>query len=89
MKSVVLVSGGLDSTVLLHHLVARGDEVLGISVDYGQRHLREIECARWQCASLKVSHESVDLSCLKFLLKRFSHLFYDIIDQVLRFIQKE
>lgn len=25
---------------------------------------------------------------LKFLLKRFSHLFYDIIDQVLRYIQK-
>ena len=55
MKTVLIYSGGLDSTVLLYDLLARGDDVLALSVDYGQRHFREIDSAR---ASLATSASS-------------------------------
>ena len=42
-KTVVVFSGGLDSTTLLYHLIALGHEVKAISFDYGQRHRKEIE----------------------------------------------
>ncbi len=41
--AVVALSGGMDSTSLLLHLLARGTRVFGLSFDYGQRHRVEIE----------------------------------------------
>lgn len=52
-SAVVLLSGGLDSSVLLH-AVARGHcagPVHALSFHYGQRHARELECAAQQAAS--------------------------------------
>ncbi len=46
MKAVVLLSGGLDSTVCMSVAAAAGDELYPISFIYGQRHGREIECAK-------------------------------------------
>lgn len=45
-KAVVLLSGGLDSTTLMGIAQADGYEIFPISFDYGQRHRRELECAR-------------------------------------------
>lgn len=45
MRIVVLHSGGLDSTVLLAHLVAGNHECYSFSIDYGQRHRKELEAA--------------------------------------------
>lgn len=42
MKAVVLFSGGLDSTVLASHLLSQGAEVRLLSIDYGQRHAKEL-----------------------------------------------
>ena len=42
MKTVLVYSGGMDSTVLLYHLLANGDSVSTLSVDYGQRHRKEL-----------------------------------------------
>lgn len=42
MRVIVLLSGGLDSTVLLAHLLHEGHEVSAISFDYGQRHRDEL-----------------------------------------------
>ena len=42
MKAVVLFSGGLDSTVLVSHLLSEGAEVRLLSIDYGQRHAKEL-----------------------------------------------
>ena len=42
MKAVVLFSGGLDSTVLACHLLDEGAEVRLLSIDYGQRHAKEL-----------------------------------------------
>ena len=44
MKAVISLSGGLDSTCLLMHLLANGyDEVRAYSFDYGQKHSIELE----------------------------------------------
>lgn len=48
-KIVLALSGGLDSSVLLHMIANEGyDEIHTLTFDYGQRHKREIECAEWQ-----------------------------------------
>ena len=41
--AVVCLSGGMDSTSLLMHLLAAGKNVYGISFDYGQKHRIELE----------------------------------------------
>ncbi|WP_418792144.1 7-cyano-7-deazaguanine synthase QueC [Phosphitispora sp. TUW77] len=46
MKAVVLLSGGLDSTVCMSVAQKEGYEIYPISFDYGQRHNRETECAK-------------------------------------------
>ena len=46
MKAVVLLSGGLDSTVCMAVAKNLGFEAYPISFNYQQRHQREIECAR-------------------------------------------
>ncbi len=45
-KSVVLLSGGLDSSTVLAIARSRGLDVIALTFDYGQRHVREIESAR-------------------------------------------
>ncbi len=48
MKAMVLCSGGLDSTTCLALAVEKygKDEVLALSISYGQKHQKEIEAAR-------------------------------------------
>ncbi|HWR31289.1 MAG TPA: 7-cyano-7-deazaguanine synthase QueC [Negativicutes bacterium] len=46
MKAVVLLSGGLDSTVCMAVAKSRGFDAYPISFNYQQRHQREVECAR-------------------------------------------
>jgi 7-cyano-7-deazaguanine synthase len=45
-KAVVLLSGGLDSATTLAMARAEAFQVATLTVDYGQRHRRELECAR-------------------------------------------
>ena len=68
MKSLVVHSGGMDSTVLLYQLLQAGDEVKALSINYGQRHSRELDGARALCAELGVEHRVADLSGLSDLL---------------------
>ncbi len=46
MKIVLLLSGGVDSAVLLWQYLRDRREVVCLSVDYGQRHRRELDAAR-------------------------------------------
>lgn len=68
MKTVLIYSGGLDSTVLLYHLLREGRETLALSVDYGQRHRRELEYARSVANELGIQHEVADLTGITHLL---------------------
>jgi len=45
-KAVVLSSGGIDSTTAMAIAVQEGYEVYSLSVQYGQRHVVELESAR-------------------------------------------
>ncbi|MBC9868745.1 MAG: 7-cyano-7-deazaguanine synthase QueC [Opitutae bacterium] len=69
MKTVLAYSGGLDSTVLLYHLVAEGGVVSALSVNYGQRHQRELDSARAIATRLGLPHKTIDLSSLGKLLE--------------------
>lgn len=61
MKDSILVySGGMDSTTLLHQEKDR--IALAVSFDYGSNHnAKEIECARWQCEHLGIEHLVIPL----------------------------
>jgi 7-cyano-7-deazaguanine synthase len=61
MKTIAVISGGLDSAVLLYHLLAAGDEVLAFSVNYGQRHVRELEQAAALARRRGLRHEIAEL----------------------------
>ena len=68
MKTVLIYSGGLDSTVLLYHLRAAGQSVHALSVDYGQRHRCELDHAANICRELQVPNPVADLSAIQPLL---------------------
>jgi len=52
-KAVVPISGGMDSTVLLHLAASRYDKIIAVTYDYGQKHRdREINCASFQIESV-------------------------------------
>jgi 7-cyano-7-deazaguanine synthase len=68
VKTVAVVSGGLDSVTLAHHLAARGDTLKLLSVDYGQRHRKELAFALACAGRLGVEHRVADLRSLTPLL---------------------
>lgn len=68
MKTLAIYSGGLDSTVLLYHLREAGHGVHALSVNYGQRHAKELECAADICKGLGIPHQVADLSSIQSLL---------------------
>ena len=45
-RAVVLLSGGMDSATALATAKSDGFDVIALTVDYGQRHRREIEAAK-------------------------------------------
>lgn len=71
IKAICIISGGMDSTTLLHGIVKtniEGNQVFALSINYGQRHVKEIECAAEQCKILGVPHKVIDASVLLSLL---------------------
>lgn len=64
MKKLVLVSGGLDSGVCLAKAVCEDgyENVTALNAYYGQRHKKEIECARTLCDYYGVRLLEMDLS---------------------------
>lgn len=64
MKVVAVVSGGLDSVTMAHHLAEDHDIAAVLSFYYGQRHARELDCAALCAERLAVPHDVVDLSVI-------------------------
>lgn len=55
-KAVCLFSGGLDSTTTLYQAVKEDYKVTALTFYYGQKHNRELDCARQIATDLKVTH---------------------------------
>lgn len=66
MKSVVLLSGGVDSTVSLAWALANQHSPVALSVDYGQRHRRELDSAAKVAQHYGVQHTIVKLDPVLF-----------------------
>tara|TARA_Y100000389_G_scaffold52091_1_gene47891 strand:+ start:19727 stop:20401 length:675 start_codon:yes stop_codon:yes gene_type:complete len=45
-KALILFSGGLDSTTVLHHAISKGYTCTALTIDYCQRHEYEIESSQ-------------------------------------------
>lgn len=67
VKCVVPVSGGIDSTVILHQIAAESNkEIHAVSFNYGQRHFeREMECAIRSCYFKSETHKRINLDFFK------------------------
>ena len=61
-KAICLLSGGLDSTVSLFVARAEGYSPIALSIEYGQRHFREITAARFLTKGLVIPHYFAALS---------------------------
>lgn len=55
-QALVLFSGGQDSTTCLYWAKAMYDEVTALSIDYGQRHINELEAAAKIAKEANVKH---------------------------------
>ena len=66
MKALVLFSGGVDSTTCLAMAIEKygREEVLALSVGYGQKHSKELEAASAIADYYGVSHRTLDLSLI-------------------------
>lgn len=69
-SAVVIYSGGMDSFTLLNKVLADGwhDSVAALSVNYGQRHVKELEYAKTFTAERGIRHVVVDLQGLSSVL---------------------
>lgn len=72
-KAVLSLSGGMDSSTLLLHLLGKGYEVTALSFYYGQKHQAELDKATELCQYLaskecKVKHHIIALNGLGSLL---------------------
>jgi len=72
-QAVLSLSGGMDSSSLLLHLLANGYEVTALGFDYGQKHKIELERAKSLVEYLKennqpVTHQVIKLDGLQQLL---------------------
>ncbi|PHS11528.1 MAG: 7-cyano-7-deazaguanine synthase QueC [Blastopirellula sp.] len=67
-KVVVVSSGGMDSATLLYHMVDAGHQVKSLSINYGQRHVKEIDFAKRLADHLQIEHAVADISAINHLL---------------------
>ena len=63
-KALVLNSGGVDSTtcVAIALTMFKPEDVVTVSVNYGQKHIKELECAKQIAEHYKVKHYELNLS---------------------------
>lgn len=79
-KCIVPVSGGLDSTVIMHWVASEGHEIHAVSFNYGQRHHdQELKRAVDNCKKLCKTHKIIDLTFFRDIVNS-SSLVNDQID---------
>jgi len=62
---VVLLSGGLDSTTVAAYAKKQGYELKAITLHYGQKHSKEVECAKKVAEVMGIKQEVIDISFFK------------------------
>ena len=64
MKALVLFSGGIDSTTALALAIDqyKNENVIALSISYGQKHTKEIEAAKKIAQYYQVEHLYLDLA---------------------------
>jgi len=63
-KGVIALSGGADSTTLLYLAMTECKNLHAISIDYGQRHNKELKCAEKLCKEHNIPHTIIPLPSL-------------------------
>lgn len=63
-KAVVVLSGGQDSTTCLFWALKEFTEVVAVTFNYGQKHIKEIECAKQIAKDIGIEHHILDMSLL-------------------------
>jgi 7-cyano-7-deazaguanine synthase len=58
----------MDSTVLAYYMREKGFDLKLLSFDYGQRHKKELDFAKWTAVSLDVEHYIVDITNITHLI---------------------
>lgn len=71
-NTILIYSGGMDSTVLLYQLLKDNYAVRCLSIDYGQKHKRELQYAKTLCENLSLEHKIIDLTSVTQLLSNSS-----------------
>ena len=61
-RSVVLISGGLDSATVLAYALSSGYETIALSFDYGQRHSIELESGKRICEHYGIERKVVNFN---------------------------
>lgn len=64
MRIVILLSGGIDSTVALAHAIDQGHTCTALSFNYGQTHIRELDAAANIAAHYKIVQHVIDLTTI-------------------------
>ena len=67
-QATIILSGGLDSSTLAYYLADKGYKLEAVSFNYGQKHIKELECAKKVAEKLNIPHTIVDMSFLGLLL---------------------
>lgn len=68
-KSVVLLSGGMDSTTLFYEAKEQSEVVQALSFDYGQRHAVELNYATRTANKFRIPHQIISLRDVTQFLK--------------------
>jgi 7-cyano-7-deazaguanine synthase len=72
LKSLVILSGGIDSVVLSYALKSEGKRVSAIAIDYNQKHRKELEYAQRAAEKLGIDFTVADMSGYSRLMRGYS-----------------
>jgi len=64
-QAVLSLSGGMDSSTVLLHLLAKDYKVTAVAFDYGQKHDVELERAKELVNYLNVNNQTVKFQIIK------------------------
>lgn len=67
-KAIIILSGGIDSTTLCYKYLDKGYRIYPLTINYGQKHVKEIESAKKICENIGLKPNIVDLSSIQKLL---------------------